>query len=165
MGTGKKLQTVLKEKNISIASLSRETGISSNTLYALIKRDSNINAVTLNKIADALHLTIDELNDLLTKDVNEKENLEPELLSLDIDFVDTLTDAQEILKKLNEATIAYQHKVMQYDKLCKTIEDYTHKKNELENKISRLQSDLDLLKIDLKNRQLELHLLHSKFKQ
>lgn len=39
MGDGKKLQEILKERNYPVTKLASDTGISVNTLYALIKRD------------------------------------------------------------------------------------------------------------------------------
>ena len=61
MGDGKKLQEILKERNYPVTKLASDTGISVNTLYALIKRDSGISSSSLNKIADALQISVDEL--------------------------------------------------------------------------------------------------------
>lgn len=62
MSFGKKLQRILEERNISVLELSNKTGISSNTLYAIIRRDSsNINIEILRKLADFLEITTDEL--------------------------------------------------------------------------------------------------------
>lgn len=41
MGFGKQLKIVLDEIDMSVATLSRETGIASTTLYSIIDRDTN----------------------------------------------------------------------------------------------------------------------------
>ena len=40
MGFGKKLKQLLDEKSVSVADLSRKTGIPRTTLYSIISRDS-----------------------------------------------------------------------------------------------------------------------------
>lgn len=55
MGFGKNLELSLKEHNISVAELSRRTNISVQTLYSIIRRDSNrVNMDLLRKIEDAI---------------------------------------------------------------------------------------------------------------
>lgn len=55
MGFGLELKKILKNRNMSVAEFSRISGISSNTLYAIISRDSSdINSSTLYKINNAL---------------------------------------------------------------------------------------------------------------
>lgn len=56
MGIGKEIKYLLEEKHRSVSWLSRETGIADNTLYAMIKRDSN-NIATNNlfRITQALN--------------------------------------------------------------------------------------------------------------
>ena len=62
MALGKRLKTILEEKGITILELSRMTGISKNTLYAITKRDNDtMKYDNLKKIADALNMTTDEL--------------------------------------------------------------------------------------------------------
>lgn len=62
MGLGKRLKDVLKKKNITVQRLSKMTGISANTLYAIIKRDNkSMQAENLINIARALNVSIDEL--------------------------------------------------------------------------------------------------------
>ena len=52
MGFGAKLGDILKSKNMTVAELSKQTGISSSTLYAIIRRDSdNVNLSAIQKIA------------------------------------------------------------------------------------------------------------------
>lgn len=90
MGQGKKLQSLLKERNISVTKLTNETGISSNTLYAIIKRDSNINADTLSKISNALQISIDSLRQLLADETLNEEISNDVTHLLDENFNDTL---------------------------------------------------------------------------
>jgi transcriptional regulator with XRE-family HTH domain len=55
MGFGKNLELSLKYHNISVAELSRRTGISLQTLYSTIRRDSNkIDMESLQKIEEAI---------------------------------------------------------------------------------------------------------------
>lgn len=55
MGIGKQLKAILKKMNMSIAFLSKLSGISVNTLYSITKKDpSSINTSTLQSIAAAL---------------------------------------------------------------------------------------------------------------
>ncbi len=55
MGIGATISQVLEEKNMSVAKLAELTGISVNTLYAIIRRDNDsIKPESLKKISDAL---------------------------------------------------------------------------------------------------------------
>ena len=97
MGNGKKLQEIIKDKNYTVTKLAEETGISVNTLYAIIKRDSNITSTTLNKIADAWQISVDELSDLLSEaEISEAAQEEPYVMDPDT----LLSDVQSIIKKL-----------------------------------------------------------------
>lgn len=62
MAIGTKLKQLLKEKKMTVRELSKITGISENTLYAIIKRDNKtIHPNIAGKISDALGITINEL--------------------------------------------------------------------------------------------------------
>lgn len=62
MGLGKKLQNILKAKNMTVVDLSKSTGISSSTLYAIIRRDSdNVSLEAVRKISTALQIPLDTL--------------------------------------------------------------------------------------------------------
>lgn len=55
MGFGKQLKTVLDEIDMSVAMLSRETGIASTTLYSIIDRDTdNVGLDKVKKIEKAV---------------------------------------------------------------------------------------------------------------
>lgn len=41
MNLGSRLNQILQEKNLTVSQLARESGVSAQTLYAMIKRDSN----------------------------------------------------------------------------------------------------------------------------
>ena len=61
MALGKRLKELLKDRGITILEFATITGISKNTLYGITKRDSdNITFENLQKIADALDMTVDE---------------------------------------------------------------------------------------------------------
>lgn len=62
MGLGLELKKILKKRNMSVAELSRRSGISVNTLYTIINRDSSgISASNMFKISEALNLESDEI--------------------------------------------------------------------------------------------------------
>ena len=64
MGIGKNLKLALKEYDLTVAELSRKTGISTNTFYAMIRRDNNkISPEMLKKICDNTDITVYDLLD------------------------------------------------------------------------------------------------------
>lgn len=71
MGFGTHLQNLLHDRNMTVSELSRITGISTNTLYAIIRRDSgNVNLENLRKIAAALNISLGELTVMSDKQIN-----------------------------------------------------------------------------------------------
>ncbi len=72
MAIGTKIQELLTEQNRNVRWLERETGISHNTLYSIIRRDNNsVDAKLLSLIADALNTT----TEYLTGTIDTKENI------------------------------------------------------------------------------------------
>lgn len=64
MGTGTRLKIALNEYGLTVAELSRKTGISTNTFYSMIKRDNDkISPNMLKKICDNTPITIYDLLD------------------------------------------------------------------------------------------------------
>ena len=64
MGIGINLKLALKEYDLTVAELSRKTGISTNTLYAMIRRDNQkIDPEMLRKICDNSEITVYDLLD------------------------------------------------------------------------------------------------------
>ena len=64
MGIGINLKLALKEYGLTVAELSRKTGISTNTLYAMIRRDNQkIDPEMLRKICDNSEITVYDLLD------------------------------------------------------------------------------------------------------
>ena len=62
MGIGTRLKQIIKEKNMTIKQLAEITGIPVNTLYSIIKRDSDhVKTSTIKALADALGVSISEL--------------------------------------------------------------------------------------------------------
>ena len=58
MGIGAKIKELIKTRNITIKQLAEITGIPVNTLYSIIKRDSErVRAETVQTLADALGVT------------------------------------------------------------------------------------------------------------
>lgn len=60
MGFGKKLKQLLDEKSVSVADLSRKTGIPRTTLYSIISRDSTPKPGDVLAISNALNIDISE---------------------------------------------------------------------------------------------------------
>lgn len=64
MGIGRNLKHELKEIDMTVAELSRKSGISTNTLYAIIRRDSTkVDSTILKKICEASGIPIYDLLD------------------------------------------------------------------------------------------------------
>ena len=107
MGEGKRLQDYLKSRNIKITQLARESGISPNTLYATIKRDSSISAVTLGKLSKALGIEHQSYQKSYQNNPKEKEAaFKPRIL--DSELEQTLLDTKELINKLNSLTREYE---------------------------------------------------------
>lgn len=85
MALGKRLKELLKNRGITILEFATITGISKNTLYGITKRDSdNITFENLQKIADALDMTVDEFIGYdTTKSIDE--NMKDGFYYVDID--------------------------------------------------------------------------------
>ncbi len=162
MGQGKKLQSLLKERNISVTKLANETGISSNTLYAIIKRDSNINTDTLNKVANALQISIDSLGQLLTDETLNEETSDNVTHLLDVEFNDTLMETRQLIEKLNHLTMEYQKSLDMLRELTKEREYAKLHKQQLEQKIQELDNRIAVLSNEIANRKIELDLIRNK---
>lgn len=62
MGIGMNLKIALKERNMTVSELSRISGVSTNTLYAMIRRNSKkVSTDILEKICNSTDITIYEL--------------------------------------------------------------------------------------------------------
>lgn len=162
MGQGKKLQSLLKERNMSVTKLANETGISSNTLYAIIKRDSNISTDTLSKVANALQISIDGLGQLLTDETLNEENSDNVTHLLDAEFNDTLMETRQLIEKLNHLTMEYQKSLDMLRDLTKEREHTKLHKQQLEQKIQELDNRIAVLSNEIANRKIELDLIRNK---
>ncbi len=110
MGIGTNLKLALKEYNLTVAELSRKTGISTNTFYAMIRRDNNkISPEMLKKICDNTNITVydllDDYDELAAKYYDPKASKEEQTIG---DFIlttmgndDNLEGIIEIYGKLN----------------------------------------------------------------
>lgn len=62
MGLGTRMKEILNQKQMTIKQLSKESGVSVNTLYSITKRDNNMARYDIiEKIATALDVSIEEL--------------------------------------------------------------------------------------------------------
>lgn len=159
MGTGKALQTILKEKNVSVAQLSRETGISSNTLYAIIKRDSDMNIATISRIAKCLGISVDELSTSLTNKTAETVEMAftPHTLSLEKDI-----DKDDVIRQINILMQDYQRDQKRYYQLLDERAELDTHKSTIERRIKYLDVNIKLFDQSLKNRERELDILRKK---
>lgn len=162
MGQGKKLQTILKERNLSVTKLANETDISSNTLYAIIKRDSNINTETLNKISLALQISVDELSQLLTEDSPNSDSVQVTPYTLNAEMDETLTDVQELIKKLNRLSMEYQEEIHKLNGLIEKRERLILDRQRMSKEIEMLEYKITASNDIIENRKLELKLIRNK---
>ena len=168
MGAGKKLQTFLRDKNISVTALSRETGISSNTLYAIIKRDSNISTEIMSKIANSLNISMDELSKLLSD--NKKEPSDTETISsnshiLDPEIDKNFSDTEELIKRLNVLTINYESAIRRLVDYKIRKEHVMRQRDTINEEIEKLNMEICILENDTKNRMTEIVLTRRKIEQ
>nr|WP_304709606.1 helix-turn-helix transcriptional regulator [uncultured Acetatifactor sp.] len=110
MGIGTNLKLALKEYDLTVAELSRKTGISTNTFYAMIRRDNNkISPEMLKKICDNTDITVydllDNYDELAAKYYDPKASKEEQTIG---DYIlttmgndDNLEGIIEIYGKLN----------------------------------------------------------------
>ena len=69
MAIGRNLQIALNDINMTVAELSRRSGVSTNTLYAIIRRDSKkVDTTILKKICEASGIPIYDLLDDVMSD-------------------------------------------------------------------------------------------------
>lgn len=162
MGQGKKLQTILKERNVSVTKLANETEISSNTLYAIIKRDSNINTETLNKIALALQMSVDELSQLLTEDLPNSDSTQVTPYTLNAEMNETLTDVHHLIKKLNRLSTEYQEEIHRLNSLVEKRERLISDRQRMSKEIEMLEYKITASRDIIENRKLELKLIRNK---
>ncbi|OUQ27731.1 hypothetical protein B5E77_05070 [Lachnoclostridium sp. An131] len=161
MGEGKRLQEYLKNKNIKIAQLSRDSGISQNTLYATIKRDSSISAETLSKLAKALDMETSELSDIITNAPDKNTaTFKPRIL--DNELKQTLLDTRDLINKLNRLTQEYEGALGKRTQLTAIISDSKKRISDLQMRIQECESELAVIDADIANRQLELKMLREK---
>ena len=79
---GEKLDGLLKAKQIKPGTLARDTGISKNTIYGIIKRNNKkVDAKIIETIADYLDVPVDYF--FGTKDEDKKIQSDPEADELD----------------------------------------------------------------------------------
>lgn len=168
MGQGKQLQSLLKEKNITVTKLAELAGISPNTLYAIIKRDSGINIDNMKSLAQALQMTLDELSSSLQDSsidtAIEDNNSFEESLNLDLDFIETLGD-EDVLILVNRLKITNKEllKVIDEVKQVKTEKNsLLQQRQKIDQKLAETDSVINKLTNRLKNLELEMQILQNK---
>lgn len=131
MGIGINLKNALNEHNMTVAELSRKTGISTNTLYAMIRRDNKkIDPIVLRKICENSEITVfdllDDYEDYMVEYWDPETPLAERIIG---DYVltqigneDMLAEIEEIYKELNDTgkSVAWERM-----KELKEIKKYT----------------------------------------
>ena len=161
MGDGKKLQEILKDRSVSVAKLSKDTGISTNTLYALIKRDSKINNVTANKIAASLNMTLEEFSELLLDATDEADNVELQSHVVD-SGIEIVKDVKTLIRQLNNLTDEYNYRMSQILELRQRIAQIKRQRDALANEECKLEIRLKTLENEVENREVELRRIRDK---
>lgn len=162
MGEGKKLQEILKKKNCTVTKLATDTGISANTLYALIKRDSGISNSNLNKIAEALNMPVDELSNLLYEEDTPNALSEEKPYAFDVEAIEQ--DMQEILLRLNELSCQYRDKIRYAEDLRRRIALLTKQQENIAAEKESVQMRLKVVENDISNMSIDLDLIRQKLK-
>lgn len=162
MGEGKKLQELLKKRNCTVTKLAADTGISVNTLYALIKRDSGISNSNLNKIAEALNMSVDELSNLLSEEDTSNALSEEKPYVFDVNTLDQ--DIQKILVKLNELSIQYREKLQSADELRRKIAFLTKQQESIAAEKEGAKTQLKVVENDILNIAIDLDWIRQKLK-
>ena len=149
-----KLKLVIEQKNISITLLAKESGLSRQSIYKLLNRQSNSTIQTLEKICKVLNVPITQI---LSKEESEKffQNLKSEFI-----FVTVKKDNMApLILKGDTAKIKLQNTFVSNDILLVKIED--NKENIL--KRVKIQDDFILL-FDINNSSIDFssELIYSK---
>lgn len=127
MGIGMNLKKALKQYNLTVAELSRKTGISTNTLYAMIRRDNK-------KIDPNILFLICENSDITIFDlIDDYENYMSSYFDLDTSVEDLQIGSYILTQIGNENMIA-------------EIVDIYHKLNDTGKEVA-LQRIQELLEI------------------
>lgn len=100
MGYGQNLKEILKEKNITVKTLSTDTNISATTLYSAITRDSAIRFDYALRISSYLGIDPKEICATVPKDY-EAKSIKTDEASLDSDFV-ALISMHKNMSELNK---------------------------------------------------------------
>ena len=136
MGIGVNLKIALKEYDLTVAELSRETGVSTNTLYAMIRRDNQkIDPEMLKKICDNSEITVydllDDYEDYIAK-YYDTQSSESELKIADYVLTQIGNDNQlgEIVEIYEELNNDGKFKAWERIKELKEIPRYIKSDNE-----------------------------------
>ena len=83
MGIGKNINDQLERKGMTVAQLSRETGIAATTVYSIIQRDSDsVTVNTLQKVSEALGVEIWDLMGVDRETARQNKNTLEEFANL-----------------------------------------------------------------------------------
>ena len=116
MGFGEKLGNLLKNKRMTVAELSKLTGISSSTLYAIIRRDSdNVNLSAVQKISSVLNVPVETL---ITS--SEKASLGDIFNMFSGDYIDTDIDYIDVHFTTDEYTSDEIAEIIQFAEFIKS---------------------------------------------
>lgn len=89
MGIGKRLEIIMKERGINANELANRIGVTSSTIYSMIKRDSNrVDIDLVYKIAHAFNMTVDDF-------LSGEPEKQVDVLAAHIDGYDLTPEEQE----------------------------------------------------------------------
>jgi len=101
MGDGAKLKEILDSKGYTVAKLSRETTISNQTLYAIIKRDTGIRFDFALRIANVLGIDPKEI--CSDENFSEDSTNEKEILPAMPSGLDSVLDDKRVKRYINNS--------------------------------------------------------------
>lgn len=122
MGIGTRLKQIIKDKNMTIKQLAEITGIPVNTLYSIVKRDSDrVRAKTVQALAEALGVTPTYLIGYDEKIVNPEQYSVEELSKIKAGAWASYQERDEALDDIDIAFYGNYKELSEDDK--KTIRD------------------------------------------
>ncbi|WP_329809001.1 helix-turn-helix transcriptional regulator [Enterocloster citroniae] len=118
MGFGTVLKDLLNKKDLTIKELAEKSGLSVNTLYGITKNDNAmVRNETLQKIADALGVSVGDMISLLAQDVERQEQ--------------EFHQARRLLEQAQRLEVIQRNCYMQIREALKELTGYSYTDDEI----------------------------------
>ena len=118
MGFGTVLKDLLNKKDLTIKELAEKSGLSVNTLYGITKNDNAmVRNETLQKIADALGVSVGDMISLLAQDVERQEQ--------------EFYQARRLLEQAQRLEVIQRNCYMQIREALKELTGYSYTDDEI----------------------------------